>query len=49
MIRFILHLIFKKAKKMPLDYEMEELLKENNYTPLEEWKTSKIKTTEEEE
>ena len=33
---------------MPIEEEMEELLKENNYTPLEEWKSSSKITTEEE-
>jgi hypothetical protein len=30
----------KKKEKLPIDSEMQELLDENNYTPLEEWKAN---------
>jgi hypothetical protein len=28
----------KKKEKQPIESEMEQLLKDTNYTPLEEWK-----------
>jgi hypothetical protein len=38
LIKFLLYILMKKKEKQPLNKEMEMLLEENNYTPLEEWK-----------
>jgi hypothetical protein len=38
LIKFLLYILMKKKEKQPLNKEMEILLEENNYTPLEEWK-----------
>ena len=39
-IKFLLYILMKKIEKQPIDKEMQQLLNDNNYTPLEEWKAN---------
>lgn len=40
LIKFLLYIIMKKKEQLEIDNEMQKLLDDNNYTPLEEWKAN---------